>query len=286
MKPTAYLVNTARGPIVDSAALERALREGWIAGAALDVTDPEPLPADHPLLGAPNLLVVPHIGSATHRTREAMAELAVDNLIAGLAGERLPRCVNPEVYARLAEALLAQLGERLVGLGDLDAHPGEHGGGLRELDLTVVDHLDPVAPGVGEVESAAGQDPGARSLQRHPRRLLVVDDEAEVPGIVRRLRAPLRERQELVAHVEERHPGDPPAELELEDRAVEAQRLVEVADLERHVVDPEQSRTLAHVKRSDCAVAGGDDGARTSARASAQVTGGRSRCRSASAAGS
>ena len=99
MKPTAYLVNTARGPIVDSAALERALRERWIAGAALDVTDPEPLPADHPLLGAPNLLVVPHIGSATHRTREAMADLAVDNLIAGLAGERLPRCVNPEVYA-------------------------------------------------------------------------------------------------------------------------------------------------------------------------------------------
>ena len=66
MKPTAYLVNTARGPIVDQRALERALREGWIAGAALDVTDPEPLPADDPLLGAPNLLVVPHVGSATH----------------------------------------------------------------------------------------------------------------------------------------------------------------------------------------------------------------------------
>jgi glyoxylate reductase len=98
MKPTAYLVNTARGPIVDAAALERALREGWIAGAALDVTDPEPLPADHSLLGAPNLLVIPHLGSATHRTREAMADLAVDNLLSGLAGERLPRCVNPEVY--------------------------------------------------------------------------------------------------------------------------------------------------------------------------------------------
>ena len=98
MKPTAYLVNTARGPIVDAGALERALRAGWIAGAALDVTDPEPLPADHPLLGAPNLLVVPHVGSATHATREAMADLAVDNLLAGLAGERLPRCVNPEVY--------------------------------------------------------------------------------------------------------------------------------------------------------------------------------------------
>lgn len=99
MKPTAYLVNTARGPIVDSGALERALREGWIAGAALDVTDPEPLPGDHPLLGAPNLLVVPHLGSATHRTRELMAELAVDNLLAALAGERMPHCVNPEVYA-------------------------------------------------------------------------------------------------------------------------------------------------------------------------------------------
>ena len=98
MKRTAWLVNTARGPIVDHPALERALREGRIAGAALDVTDPEPLPADHPLLTAPNLLVVPHIGSATHRTREAMAEIAVDNLLAALAGERMPHCVNPEVY--------------------------------------------------------------------------------------------------------------------------------------------------------------------------------------------
>jgi glyoxylate reductase len=98
MKPTARLVNTARGPIVDRRALERALHEGWIGGAALDVTDPEPLPADAPLLTAPNLLVVPHIGSATHRTREAMAAIAVDNLLAGLAGEPMPHCVNPEVY--------------------------------------------------------------------------------------------------------------------------------------------------------------------------------------------
>ncbi len=98
MRPTAYLVNTARGPIVDQVALERALREGWIAGAALDVTDPEPLPPDDPLLAAPNLLVLPHVGSATHRTREAMASIAVDNLLAGLAGERMPHCVNPEVY--------------------------------------------------------------------------------------------------------------------------------------------------------------------------------------------
>jgi glyoxylate reductase len=98
MKPTARLVNTARGPIVDPRALERALREGWIAGAALDVTDPEPLRAGDSLLTAPNLLVVPHIGSATHRTREAMAAIAVDNLLAGLAGEPMPHCVNPEVY--------------------------------------------------------------------------------------------------------------------------------------------------------------------------------------------
>ncbi len=86
MKPTAILVNTARGPIVQTEALRRALLEGGIAAAALDVTDPEPLPADHPLLEAPNLLVVPHIGSATHRTRERMADLAVDNLLAALGG--------------------------------------------------------------------------------------------------------------------------------------------------------------------------------------------------------
>jgi glyoxylate reductase len=98
MKPTAYLVNTARGPIVDTDALTRALHDGAIAGAALDVTDPEPLPADHPLLEAPKLVVVPHIGSATHATRRAMADLAVDNLLAGLAGERMPHCANPEVY--------------------------------------------------------------------------------------------------------------------------------------------------------------------------------------------
>ena len=98
MKPTAYLVNTARGQIVDQAALGRALREGRIAGAALDVTDPEPLPADDPLLEAPNLTVVPHLGSATHVTREAMADVAVDNLLAALAGQRMPHCANPEVY--------------------------------------------------------------------------------------------------------------------------------------------------------------------------------------------
>jgi glyoxylate reductase len=94
MKPRAYLVNTARGPIVDSEALGRALREGRIAGAALDVTDPEPLPGGHPLLDAPNLLVLPHLGSATEATRARMADMAVDNLLAGLAGEPMPHSVT------------------------------------------------------------------------------------------------------------------------------------------------------------------------------------------------
>ena len=98
MKETAYLINTARGPIVDQGALAEALAAGQIAGAALDVTDPEPLPADDPLLDAPNVLVIPHLGSATERTRSAMASRAVDNLLAGLAGERMPSCVNAEVY--------------------------------------------------------------------------------------------------------------------------------------------------------------------------------------------
>ncbi len=100
MKPTAILINMARGAVVDTAALLRALREGWIAGAGLDVTDPEPLPADHPLYQLPNVVITPHIGSATYGTRRAMAELAVENLLAGLEGRRLPRVVNPEVYER------------------------------------------------------------------------------------------------------------------------------------------------------------------------------------------
>ena len=103
MKPTAYLVNTARGPVVDTDALAAALRTGEIAGAALDVTDPEPLPGDHPLLDAPNLLVVPHVASATVATRGKMADMAVDNLLAGLAGEPMPNSVNgAELAARAA----------------------------------------------------------------------------------------------------------------------------------------------------------------------------------------
>jgi glyoxylate reductase len=90
MKNTAYLVNTARGGVVDQVALREALAQGEIAGAGLDVTDPEPLPPDDPLLSAPNLLVVPHVGSATIRTRSRMADMAVDNLLAALAGEAMP----------------------------------------------------------------------------------------------------------------------------------------------------------------------------------------------------
>jgi glyoxylate reductase len=98
MKPTAILVNAARGPVVDTTDLTRALAQGQIGGAALDVTDPEPLPSDHPLYQLPNCLIVPHIGSATHGTRRKMAEMACENLLAGLDGKRLPFYVNPEVY--------------------------------------------------------------------------------------------------------------------------------------------------------------------------------------------
>lgn len=97
MKPTAILVNAARGPVVDTEALVVALGKGEIAGAALDVTDPEPLPADHPLVGMPNVVIVPHIASASVATRNRMATMAVNNLLAGVRGERPPHVVNPEV---------------------------------------------------------------------------------------------------------------------------------------------------------------------------------------------
>ncbi|MCA9711135.1 MAG: D-glycerate dehydrogenase, partial [Myxococcales bacterium] len=100
MKPTAILVNTARGAVVDPAALAEALRAGRIAGAALDVTEPEPLPPEHELFGCPGLLVAPHIGSATRGTRRRMAERAADNLLAGLEGRPLPYTVNPEISGR------------------------------------------------------------------------------------------------------------------------------------------------------------------------------------------
>jgi glyoxylate reductase len=98
MKPTAILINAARGPMVDTTALVQALREGWIAAAALDVTDPEPLPSSHPLYSLPNCLIVPHIGSATGNVRRRMAEMACENLLAGLEDRPLSYCVNPEIY--------------------------------------------------------------------------------------------------------------------------------------------------------------------------------------------
>jgi lactate dehydrogenase-like 2-hydroxyacid dehydrogenase len=100
MKPTAVLVNTSRGPVVDSVALADALRSGTIFAAALDVTDPEPIPMDHPLVGLDSCLIVPHIASASRATRGKMAEMAAANLLAGLRGERLPTPINPEVYDR------------------------------------------------------------------------------------------------------------------------------------------------------------------------------------------
>ena len=98
MKPSAILINTARGPVVDPDALLTALQKGRIAGAALDVTEPEPLPQDHPLVTLPNCIVTPHIASASVATRNKMAVIAAENLLAGLEGSRLPHCVNPEVY--------------------------------------------------------------------------------------------------------------------------------------------------------------------------------------------
>ena len=99
MKPTAILVNAARGPVVDPTALYVALRDKAIAAAALDVTSPEPIASDDPLLSLENLVVAPHLGSSTVGTRTRMAVLAAENLIAGLQGRPLPRCANPQVYS-------------------------------------------------------------------------------------------------------------------------------------------------------------------------------------------
>jgi glyoxylate reductase len=99
MKPSAVLINTARGPVIDQDALYEALKDHTIAAAAIDVTVPEPLPTDSPLLTLDNLIVTPHIASASRATREKMAVMAAENLLAGLRGLQLPYCVNPEVYS-------------------------------------------------------------------------------------------------------------------------------------------------------------------------------------------
>lgn len=98
MKPSAVLVNTSRGAVVDMDALYEALKFKRIFAAGLDVTEPEPLPADHPLLTLDNIVIVPHIASASKTARDKMAWLAAKNLIAGLKGDHLPNCVNPQVY--------------------------------------------------------------------------------------------------------------------------------------------------------------------------------------------
>ncbi len=98
MKDGAIFINTARGGLVDHNALQWALETKKLAAAALDVFDPEPIPSNHPLLKFPNLIITPHIASASARTRQKMAFIAADNLIAGLRGERIPYCANPQVY--------------------------------------------------------------------------------------------------------------------------------------------------------------------------------------------
>jgi phosphoglycerate dehydrogenase-like enzyme len=97
MKSSAILINAARGPVVDTDALVEALRNGTIWAAGLDVTDPEPIPEDHPLVNLPNCVVVPHIASGTISTRDEMSRLAVENCLAVLRGQTPPHCVNPEV---------------------------------------------------------------------------------------------------------------------------------------------------------------------------------------------
>lgn len=100
MKASAIFINTARGSLHNEPDLLQALERGAIWGAGLDVTDPEPMAADNPLLQLPNVAVLPHIGSATIETRMKMMQLTVENLIAGLSSKRLPYCVNPEVYEK------------------------------------------------------------------------------------------------------------------------------------------------------------------------------------------
>ncbi len=100
MKPSAVIVNTSRGAVLDQDALYAALKENRLFAAALDVTEPEPLPPGHPLFTLENCIIAPHIASASFQSRDKMAVLSAENLIAGLKGEPLPHCVNPEVYKK------------------------------------------------------------------------------------------------------------------------------------------------------------------------------------------
>jgi glyoxylate reductase len=97
MKKTAYLINNSRGPVVDEKALYKALKEGWIAGAALDVFEQEPLPVDSPLLKLDNVVLAPHISSASLETRSRMAEMVAENLVAFFEGKKPPNLINPDV---------------------------------------------------------------------------------------------------------------------------------------------------------------------------------------------
>ena len=98
MKPTAIFINIARGPVVDQNAMYEALKSKKILHAALDVVAVEPIPPDDPLLSLDNVIITPHVGSAVLRTRKRMLEVGIENLLAGLRGERLPYCANPTVY--------------------------------------------------------------------------------------------------------------------------------------------------------------------------------------------
>jgi glyoxylate reductase len=100
MKTGSILINTARGQVVDSASLYQALHTRKLAYAALDVSDPEPLPLDSPLYTLDNLVIVPHIGSGSIQSRDKMSVMSAENLLAGVRGEKLPNCVNPQIYAR------------------------------------------------------------------------------------------------------------------------------------------------------------------------------------------
>ncbi len=100
MKSSAVLINTSRGPVVDLEALYAALKEHRIFAAGLDVTEPEPLPLEHPLFTLDNIVIAPHIASASKAARDKMSWMAAKNLLSGLNGDRLPNCVNPQVYAK------------------------------------------------------------------------------------------------------------------------------------------------------------------------------------------